>query len=197
MGSGFKNFTAGSVLTEADLDDYLMRQTVMTFASSSARDTALSGVLDEGMVAYLEDDDAITVYTGSAWKTKVSKWQELSTPSYVELTIGNGSTNIWWKYQDYDLRVKGSITWGSTTSASGAWGINIPDSNTSGAFSTSYGTATFSDATGSDTVGVVRNLASSSTIRFLTAGVASVTASAPFTWTTDDLVVFDITVALY
>jgi len=66
MGSGFKDFAAGDVLTAADVDGYLMRQTVMTFADASARDTALSGVLDEGMVAYL-DVNALTVYNGSAW----------------------------------------------------------------------------------------------------------------------------------
>jgi hypothetical protein len=67
MGSGFKDWSPGDVLTAADVDGYLMRQTVMTFADASARDTALSGVLDEGMVAYLEDTNAITVYNGSAW----------------------------------------------------------------------------------------------------------------------------------
>jgi len=67
MGSGFKDWAAGDVLTAADVDGYLMRQTVMTFADASARDTALSGVLDEGMVAYLEDVNALTVYNGSAW----------------------------------------------------------------------------------------------------------------------------------
>ena len=67
MGSGFKDFAPGDILTAADVDGYLMRQTVMTFADASARDTALSGVLDEGMVAYLEDSDYFTVYDGSAW----------------------------------------------------------------------------------------------------------------------------------
>jgi len=67
MGSGFKDWAAGDVLTAADVDGYLMRQTAMTFADASARDTALSGVLDEGMVAYLEDTDRFTFYTGSAW----------------------------------------------------------------------------------------------------------------------------------
>jgi len=67
MGSGFKDWTAGDVLTAADVDGYLMRQTVMTFADASARDTALSGVLDEGMVAYLEDTNEVTVYDGSDW----------------------------------------------------------------------------------------------------------------------------------
>lgn len=67
MGSGFKDWSPGDVLTAADVDGYLMRQAVMTFADASARDTALSGVLDEGMVAYLEDTNAITVYNGSSW----------------------------------------------------------------------------------------------------------------------------------
>jgi hypothetical protein len=68
MGSGYKDFEAGNVLAAADVDGYLMRQTVMTFASSAARDTALAAVLDEGMVAYLEDTDLITVYDGAAWQ---------------------------------------------------------------------------------------------------------------------------------
>jgi len=67
MGSGFKDWAAGEVLTAADVDGYLMRQTAMTFADASARDSALSGVLDEGMVAYLEDTNRYTYYTGSAW----------------------------------------------------------------------------------------------------------------------------------
>jgi len=68
MGSGFKDWTAGDVLTAADVDGYLMRQTVMTFADASARDTALSGVLDEGMMAYLEDTNVTTYYDGSSWE---------------------------------------------------------------------------------------------------------------------------------
>lgn len=67
MGAGFKDFASGAILTAGDVDNYLMRQTVMTFADASARDTALSAVLDEGMTAYLEDTDTVTVYDGSAW----------------------------------------------------------------------------------------------------------------------------------
>lgn len=67
MGSGFKDFAAGDVLTAADVDGYLMRQTIMTFADASARDSALSGVLDEGMTVYLEDVNALFKYDGSVW----------------------------------------------------------------------------------------------------------------------------------
>ena len=67
MAEGFNDFTAGQVLTAAQVDDYLMRQTVMRFADSAARTTALSGVLVEGMVSYLNDTNAVEVYDGSSW----------------------------------------------------------------------------------------------------------------------------------
>ena len=108
MGSGFKDWTAGDVLTAADVDGYLMRQTVMTFADASARDTALSGVLDEGMVAYLEDVNALTVYNGSAWVAVIDSdvltvdtandrvGINDSTPSYALDVTGdiNASSNL-------------------------------------------------------------------------------------------------------
>ena len=64
----FKDFAAGDVLTAADVDNYLMRQTVMTFADSAARTAAIStAVVVEGMVTYLEDTDALEYWNGSAW----------------------------------------------------------------------------------------------------------------------------------
>lgn len=69
MAGGYKNFAAGAVLTEADVDDYLMRQTVMVFASAAARDAAVSGVVVEGMCAYLTDTNKLTTYDGSSWWT--------------------------------------------------------------------------------------------------------------------------------
>ena len=55
MAAGYKDFTAGAVLTAADLEDYTQNQSIMRFASASARDTALSTVKTEGMHAYLID----------------------------------------------------------------------------------------------------------------------------------------------
>jgi len=39
------------------------------FASSSARDTALSSAKSEGMFAFLKDSDSLTYYDGSSWTT--------------------------------------------------------------------------------------------------------------------------------
>jgi hypothetical protein len=85
MAEGFLDFTPGQVLTAAQVDDYLMRQAVMRFDDASARTTALSGVLVEGMMSYLKDTDAVEVYDGSAWVA-------VGGVSYGTATGGSSST---------------------------------------------------------------------------------------------------------
>lgn len=63
-----KVFVNGNVLTDTDLNTYLMNQAVMTFASSAARSSAI-GTATEGMVTYLEDSNSIQVYDGATWGT--------------------------------------------------------------------------------------------------------------------------------
>lgn len=69
MAEGRFAFTAGAVLTAAQLKDYLMDQAVQRYADASARNTAVSTVLTEGLVTLQKDVNSITVYTGSAWST--------------------------------------------------------------------------------------------------------------------------------
>jgi hypothetical protein len=70
-GAGAKLFTSGSVLTAAQVNTYLMDQSVMVFASTAARDAAFGGAgeatLSEGMVCYVSDTNSLFYYTGSAW----------------------------------------------------------------------------------------------------------------------------------
>lgn len=66
-GAGYKLFNTGDVLTAQQVNEYLMQQTVMSFADSAARTTALSGVLAEGMVSYLRDTNVVEIYTGASW----------------------------------------------------------------------------------------------------------------------------------
>lgn len=63
-----KVFAPGDVLAAADVNTYLMNQSVMTFADSSAR-TAAIATATEGMVTYLNDSNVISVWNGSAWIT--------------------------------------------------------------------------------------------------------------------------------
>jgi hypothetical protein len=67
MGSGYKNFTAASVLTAADLNNYCQSQSVMYFASTAARDAAITSPV-AGMVAFIDSGDAnegLYVYHGA------------------------------------------------------------------------------------------------------------------------------------
>lgn len=83
-GAGYKLFATGDVLTASQVNTYLMQQTIMVFANSSARTTALSGVLAEGMFSYLQDTNSTEYYDGSAW-------QSISNPGDITaVTAGTG-----------------------------------------------------------------------------------------------------------
>ena len=85
-GAGYKLFATGDVLTAAQVNTFLMQQTVMVFADSAARTTALSGVVAEGMLSYLTDTNALQYYDGAAW-------QDVSNPGDITgVTAGTGLT---------------------------------------------------------------------------------------------------------
>lgn len=65
-GLGRKVFTAGEVLTAANVQGYLQDQAVMVFAGSAARGSAI-GTASEGMVSYLADTNVYQSYDGAAW----------------------------------------------------------------------------------------------------------------------------------
>lgn len=71
-GAGYKDFTDGDILTATQVDTYLMQQAVMVFDNSTARTTALSGVIAEGMISYLKDTNAVEKYDGSSWSAIVA-----------------------------------------------------------------------------------------------------------------------------
>ena len=82
--AGYKAFATGDVLTAAQVQYNLQNQTIMFFASSAARNTALSGVVVEGMFSYLADTNAFEYYDGAAW-------QSVSNPGDITgVTAGTG-----------------------------------------------------------------------------------------------------------
>jgi len=107
-GAGFKTFGVGDVLTASDVNTYLMQQSVMSFADSGARGSAI-GTASEGMLSYLADTNTLEVYDGSAWTgvTKVKKVEAFTSsgtwtvPAGVEYAVahiragggGGGSTS--------------------------------------------------------------------------------------------------------
>jgi hypothetical protein len=77
-----KVFTAGSVLTASDVNTYLMNQSVMTFAGTAARGSAI-GTASEGMLTWLEDTNTYSYWDGS-------RWANLTTGTNT--TIATGTT---------------------------------------------------------------------------------------------------------
>jgi hypothetical protein len=61
-----KTWAADDVLTAEDLNEFLMDQSVMVFASAGARDGAILAPI-QGMVVYLTDVNKFQQYSGSAW----------------------------------------------------------------------------------------------------------------------------------
>jgi hypothetical protein len=62
----YKVFTNGSVLQASEINDNLMRQSVMVFSNAAARTAAITLPL-EGMLTWLEDVNRYESYNGSAW----------------------------------------------------------------------------------------------------------------------------------
>jgi hypothetical protein len=65
-----KVFTAGEVLAAADVNEFLMDQAVQSFADTAARGSAIPAPV-EGMVAYTDDSNLVSIYDGSAWKNSI------------------------------------------------------------------------------------------------------------------------------
>jgi hypothetical protein len=67
LPQGYKVFTDGSVLTADEIVGYL-QQGILVFDDASARTTALTGNLREGMYSYLKSDKTTYVYAANQWK---------------------------------------------------------------------------------------------------------------------------------
>lgn len=123
-GAGYKLFASGDVLTAAQVNTYLQQQVTMVFANSTARTTALSGVLAEGMMSYLQDTNAVEVYNGSSWVnvgnsgdiTGVTAGTGLSgggTSGDVTLSIASAQSDLVIKGFEEDVNVVASAATGT------------------------------------------------------------------------------------
>jgi hypothetical protein len=90
-GLGTRLFVQGDVITAADINGYLMNQSMMRFPTTAARDTAFGNgiavgvtvggvagdgkpLLQEGMFAYIDFNNDVTFFNGSQW---------VSAPTFV------------------------------------------------------------------------------------------------------------------
>ena len=72
MANGFKVFSVGEVLTAADVNDYLMEQSISIFANTTARDAQITSPI-EGQFCYLADSNVLQFYNGSSWTNYIGE----------------------------------------------------------------------------------------------------------------------------
>ena len=101
----YKVFSNGDALTGGELNTYLMNQSVMTFASATARTAALPSPT-EGMVTYLDDTNTLYLWNGSTWQNIVS-------------VVGTGNILI---NSNFLINQRSYVS--GTALASGAYGID-------------------------------------------------------------------------
>ena len=92
MANGFKVFAVGEVLTAADVNDYLMEQSIGIYADSSTRDSQLSSPV-EGQFAYLADSNTLTYYTGSAWASYIGEGDITAVNTAATSGLSGGATS--------------------------------------------------------------------------------------------------------
>jgi len=122
MGSGFRTFQSGEVLTAANVQNYLMDQSVMVFAGTAARSSAIgTATAETGMVTYRTDGTADAARQGfEFWDG--SAWTRMLRPVGLEfITSGSFSGVASWSvdnvftsdYRNYRIVVHNDQTTGA------------------------------------------------------------------------------------
>ena len=192
-GLGRKVFTAGDVLTASDMQSYVMDQTVMVFAGTAARSSAIA-TPTEGMFAVSTDDVELAYYNGSAWVSAlpVGAWKAY-TPTLSGLTIGNGTLNFVYAQIGKTVHVRGIATLGTTSTMTGPLDIGIPVTSTGYSVTgmSPIGNATFWSGAVPIGFGTLTSVGSASAFRILAINsastyttVADISSTVPFAWST-------------
>jgi hypothetical protein len=189
-GLGFKDFVTGEVLTAADVDGYLM-QGIWVFDDATARDAAVTSP-QEGNACYLKDTNEVLTYSGSVWVAVGGSTASFTafTPSFTGITLGNGTL------VGRKLTVNGletifvKLTWGSTTSITGSVLFNTPSTMANGSENQQFVMGYRDADTTNQYLGTIyfNNTTSFYTGIIGTNGqyANTISASSPFTWTTND-----------
>ena len=91
--AGYHAYATGDVLTAAQVQYNLQNQTVMYFATTTARDAALTGaILVEGMVSYTPAT-GVMYYNGTAW-TAIGATSPANVPN-LSNPILNSAFQVW------------------------------------------------------------------------------------------------------
>jgi hypothetical protein len=114
------------------------------------------------------------------------------TPTWTNLTVGNGTNTFAYKQIGKTVFVRGSFVFGSTSSISGGVSFTLPVNSIAYADGHSFGVCEFEDSGTADLGGVLYYTSTNKcAIRALKVDVtyaqwAGLSSAVPFTWTTND-----------
>jgi len=117
-GLGRKVFTAGEVLTAANVQGYLQDQVVQVYDDATDRSTVLGTAVAEGMVTYLKDVNTVQVYDGSQWVVVTS--DPTITDQTAPYTIADTDANQYVKITN-----AGTVTIANTTNFDDAQNVAL------------------------------------------------------------------------
>jgi len=93
-GAGWRSFTAGAVLTAAQVQTYLQDQAVQVYATTAARSSALGTSVSAGMVSFLTGTESLDLYTHGVWTgINYSTITNMTATTYT-LASTDGNTTI-------------------------------------------------------------------------------------------------------
>jgi len=199
-----KEFESFTRLDASDVNTFLMDQSVMSFAGTAARGSAISAPV-EGMVSYLEDSESVEIHNGTSFVPALSigAWTAF-TPTWSGLTVGNGVYNTsHYTLVGKTIHVAIDFTLGSTSAVTGDLRVDVPvQISRKNIESTGLLYCSFSD-TGTTTLPAFATPSTAFANRFLlryfltfagtnpvTVGQAQASATAPFTWASTDKISF-------
>ena len=191
-----------SLTTDAATDTLTLLSQGAIICTSSTRPTGVS----EGAVAYETDTNYYIGYSGSGTTWYLISGSGTYTPSWTNLTIGNGTTSAKWTFTGGAdggiLELFAFVTLGTTSSMGTGPYLATPSGfvgygGMSGVLP--MGIAYFIDASATDYMGYTRRINSTNGygprawapgVTYL--GEVTVTATVPFTWTSTDSIYFSV-----
>ena len=196
----YKVFTNGSVLNASEINENLMQQSIAVFSNAAARTAAITSPV-EGQVTYLEDIETYENYNGTAWVSLFASSSVAFTPTWSNLTVGNGIYNrSHYTLNGKIVTVSVDFQLGSTSAVTGNLAITLPSViERASVFNTGVSQCILRDASVTSFIGAaVPNTSNANQWNIRGTGsspviITSTNSTSPFTWTTGDSIMFGAT----